>query len=172
MRTDFEDQYRVTDIDVPITWVVFNKTETKPETCARFNVADADTYPFWGLENFRVERAPAAEPASAKETVDGHACKIDHLTFVNSDSHPAVTMDMKLWEAEELNGFPIKIEVHNSITNRTLTISYSDVSLQPPDAKLFVHPEKCRLSEKNEQTEMQDVSQPSKISTIPLPSPP
>src|SRR5580658_8745557 len=53
MRTDFQDQYRVTDIEVPITWVVFNKTETKPETCARFDVADADTYPFWGLGNFR-----------------------------------------------------------------------------------------------------------------------
>jgi hypothetical protein len=152
MRTDFRDQYRVTDIDVPITWVVFNKTETKPETCARFNVADADTYPFWGLEKFRVEHAPAAEPAGAKETIDGHACKIDYLTFVKSDSHPAVTMDMKLWEAEDLSGFPIKIEVHNSITNRTLTTSYSDISLQPPDAKLFVHPEKCGPAEKNVQT--------------------
>jgi hypothetical protein len=168
MRTDFEDQYRVTDIDVPITWVVFSKTETKPETCARFDVADADTYPFWGLDNFRAERAPAAEPAGGKETVDGHACKIDHLTFVNSKGHPPVTMDMRLWEAEDLSGFPIKVEVHNSITNRTLTISYSDVSLQPPDRKLFVRPEKCGRTDRNIQTG----TEPSKISDNPATSSP
>ena len=167
MRTDFRDQYRVTDIDAPVTWVVFNKTETKPETCARFDVADADTYPFWGLDNFRVERAPAAEPAVGKETIDGHACKIDHLAFVNSKSHPPVTMDMRLWEAEDLKGFPIKIEVHNSITNKTLTISYSDVSLQPPDRKLFARPEKCGKADHN----MQTGSEPTKISDSPAPTP-
>jgi hypothetical protein len=167
MRTDFQDQYRVTDIEVPITWVVFNKTGTKPETCARFDVADADTYPFWGLDNFRVERVPAAEPAGGNETVDGHACQINHLIFVNSKSHPPVTMDMRLWEAEDLKGFPIKIEVHNSITNRTLTISYSDVSLEPPDPKLFVRSEKCGGADRNVQTG----TEPSKIPDNPAPTP-
>jgi hypothetical protein len=76
-------------------------------------------------------------------------------------------MDMRLWEAEDLKGFPIKIEVHNSITNRTLTISYSDVSLEPPDPKLFVRSEKCGGADRNVQTG----TEPSKIPDNPAPTP-
>lgn len=146
MRTDFPDQYRVTDIDIPATWVVFGnnaKANGKSAKCARFDVADAGTYPFWGLKDFRVDRTPSVTSSAAKETVDGHACKIDDLTFQNSASNSAVTINMKLWEAEDAVGFPIKIEVHDRITNRTFTIRYTNVKLQSPDPALFIHPDDC-----------------------------
>jgi hypothetical protein len=143
MRTDFPDQYRVTNISVPVTWVVFAKKDPKGATCARFDVADAGDYPFWGLKDFRVERSSATEPSAAKESVEGHACKIENLRFVNSHVNPAVTVEMKIWEAEDLKDFPVKTEVHDLTTDHRYTIRYSEVDLQPPDPKLFVHPEKC-----------------------------
>ena len=77
MRTDFADQYRVSDIDIPVTWVVFTKPETKA-TCSKFRMADAGDFPFF-LKDFRVEQSPIDTAADAKETVDGHACKIESL---------------------------------------------------------------------------------------------
>jgi hypothetical protein len=43
--------------------------------------------------------------------------------------------------AEDLQGFPVKIEVAHSA--RTMTVSYKDVSVESPDAKLFMLPAKC-----------------------------
>ena len=49
---------------------------------------------------------------------------------------------MKLWEAEDLRGFPVKIEAE--VNGRPLRpLHYSDVSFEPPDPKLFHHPAKC-----------------------------
>lgn len=140
MRSDFSDQYRITDIDAPVTWVVF--TKAKEQNCARFDVADAGTYPFWGLKDFRAERA-RTEGSDLKETAEGHSCKVDAFSFLNSKTNPPVTLEMKLWEAEDLHGFPVKIEVYSSTTNRRYTIRYSDVSLQTPDPSLFDHPATC-----------------------------
>jgi hypothetical protein len=106
-------------------------------------MADAGDFPFFGLKDFRVEQNPNETAADGKETVDGHSCKLENLRFVNSRNASPITIEMKLWEAEDLEGFPIKIEAHNLGTGRRFTISYSNVSLQPPDPKLFAHPTKC-----------------------------
>ncbi|MFY9560313.1 MAG: hypothetical protein WAQ52_08785, partial [Terriglobales bacterium] len=49
------------------------------------------------------------------------------------------------YEAEDLNGFPLKIDVENPATHAKFTINYSGVSLEPPDAKLFERPAKCAV---------------------------
>jgi hypothetical protein len=58
---------------------------------------------------FRVERTPANEEKE-EETVDGHVCKIENNSFTPPDERP-VRIKMKLWEAEDRDGFPVKIEV-------------------------------------------------------------
>ena len=168
MRTDFKDQYRVTDIEAPVTWIVFDKIENGAKVCSKFGVADGGDFPFYGLKDFKVQRMPAESPAETTEVVDGHSCKIENLTFVNSKVNPPATWEMTLSEAEDLNGFPIKIKLHNPMTDRRFEIDYTNVSLDKPDAKLFVHPDKCA---DNAQTIKKGTTAPSTAAPKPKPAP-
>jgi hypothetical protein len=169
MRSDFKDQYRVSDIDAPKTWVMMTKDNAP--LCSQFPVSDGSDFPFYGLKDFRVERMPADSPADVKETVDGHSCTIDRLSFTKEN--PPVRLEMKLWKAEDLEGFPVKTEVYNVMTKRRFNITYSDVSLQKPDPKLFVHPAKCNDSAQKVQTGSKGTAAPSKTApaTAPKPAP-
>ena len=62
--------------------------------------------------------------------------------LISQDPIPT-TFKMKLYRAKDLSGFPLKIDVENPMTRAKFTITYSDVSLEPPDAKLFERPAKC-----------------------------
>ena len=58
---------------------------------------------------------------------------------------------MRLWEAEDLQGFPIKIEFllpggHDAI------VHYRNVVLGPQDPTLFIHPKSCEQLPKREST--------------------
>jgi len=131
MRSDFEGSYRITDLKDPGMWGV------QPNYCVQFPAVDASSYPFSAYHDFKVERSSTGE----NETVDGHACKIENVTFTQPDGG-AVVVKMKLWEAEDLRGFPVKIEAE--VNGRPLRpLHYSDVSFEPPDPKLFHHPAKC-----------------------------
>ncbi|MFY9560218.1 MAG: hypothetical protein WAQ52_08295 [Terriglobales bacterium] len=130
MRMDFNDHYRIMDLETRTTWMVF------PQKCTRFPMADPAAYPFSG--RFRVERSPTEE----KETVDGHTCKIENLALV-MEGPVAIALKMKLYEAEDLKGFPIRIVSENMTSRNKVTFNYSNVSLEPPDPKLFERPAKC-----------------------------
>ena len=90
--------------------------------------------PFSQAQNASIERSPAGT-----DTVDGHACKVENLTVTPQNGQPA---KMKVWEAEDLKGFPIKVEIESS--RGPITIQYKDVSFDQPDASLFAHPDNCR----------------------------
>ena len=122
--------YRITDIEKKIMWSV------RPDRCMRVEQPDARTYPFTLFHNTTFQ-APSGE---TKETIDGHACSIEQATFT-PENFPNLSAKMTLWKADDLHGFPVKIEVVHS--SRTLTVSYKDVSLETPDAKLFQLPAKC-----------------------------
>ena len=130
MRLDFDDSYRVNDLDTLEMWSV------GANRCVKFLRPDAGSYPFTAYHNFKVERTHVAE----KETVDGHVCKIEILTLTPRDDRPIVAT-MKMWEADDLEGFPIRIEVSEG--GQTLTSTYTNVSLKAPDPQLFKHPAKC-----------------------------
>jgi hypothetical protein len=77
------------------------------------------------------------------ETVDGHPCKVENLTITpHSGPRAGQATTAKVWEAQDLHGFPIKMESQTS--RGAVTIQYKDISLSAPDASLFVHPEGCR----------------------------
>ena len=141
MRLDFDKSYRVSDLNTLKMWGVTGKS------CVAFERPDAGTYPFSAYHDFKVERVLSKE--KEEETVDGHVCKIENLTFTPPDERP-VRIKMKLWEAEDLDGFPIKIEVDvNNVDGNNIekiTSTYADVSLTAPDPKLFQHPAKCPQS--------------------------
>lgn len=130
MRADFDDSYRITDLQKLTMWGV------QRATCSEFAMPDAAAFPFSAYHDHKVARSPTAE----KETVDGHVCAIENVTFTPSNGMPVV-IKMKLWEAEDLEGFPVKIEAEAN--GRRMNIAYTDVSLKAPDAKLFQHPAKC-----------------------------
>ena len=49
---------------------------------------------------------------------------------------------MKVWEAQDLHGFPLKVEMQTD--HGLITTEYKNVSLAEPDTSLFVHPDNCR----------------------------
>ena len=130
MRVDFDDSYRVNDLDTLQMWSV------GANRCVEFARPDAGTYPFSAYHDFKVERTATQE----EETVDGHVCKIETLTLTPRDDRPIVAK-MKLWEAKDLDGFPIRIDVEEG--GQTYTSRYTNVSLSAPDPKLFQHPARC-----------------------------
>lgn len=131
MRFDFADHYRISDLDSKSSWLMY------PKQCSKYPMLDPGVFPF--SRKFRVEHSSTSE---SKETVDGHTCKVEDRTLISEDPIPT-TFKMKLYRAEDLSGFPLKIDVENPMNHAKFTINYSDVSLEPPDAKLFEHPAKC-----------------------------
>lgn len=81
-----------------------------------------------------VERTPAGT-----DVVDGHTCKVENVTVTPQNGTP---VKMKIWEAEDLQGFPVKVETQTS--RGPVTVLYKDVSLDAPAASLFTHPDNCR----------------------------
>jgi outer membrane lipoprotein-sorting protein len=81
-----------------------------------------------------VERTPAGT-----DTVDGHACKVENVTITGKNG---TTTKMKIWEAEDLQQFPVKVQVETS--RGPMTMIYKDISFDAPAASLFTPPGNCR----------------------------
>lgn len=94
--------------------------------------------PFYlaGMAEAKVTRA-----SEEKETVDGHSCRVEDIT-VSSPMLPN-PQKMRFWEAEDLDGFPIKIEFVLPSGHGPL-IRYKNVVLGPQDPTLFFHPKSCQ----------------------------
>jgi hypothetical protein len=97
---------------------------------------------------FRASPFPAARPGSSvervitgKETLDGHSCQIEDITV--SSPKTGSHLKMRFWEAEDLQGFPIKIEFRRPGA-RSSIIRYKNVVLGPQDRTLFIHPKSCQ----------------------------
>ncbi len=94
--------------------------------------------PFAQASDATIERSQAGT-----DTVDGRECKVENLTITpHSGPHAGQSTKMKVWEAQDLHGFPLKVEVQTD--HGLITTAYKNVSLADPDASLFVHPDNCR----------------------------
>jgi hypothetical protein len=141
MRADYklEDEYRISNQASRNGWVIRpieGGTRPKKE-CRRMSLTDIATYPFFafGDKEFNVERSPTVE----NETLNGHSCKVENYVFKAKDGRGQIKA--KLWEAEDMKGFPIQMEIAGSMPK--FTLNYADVSLEPPDPKLFRLPAIC-----------------------------
>jgi len=85
-----------------------------------------------------VKRAPAGS-----EVIDGHPSKIEDVVVVEPDGK---TVESRVWEADDLQGIPVKIESH--LDGATLRATYRDIAIGPPDELLFRVPDRCIPLEK------------------------
>jgi len=104
-------------------------------------------HPYFGVSPFpaaklgtTVQRVPVG-----KDTFDGHSCQIEDVT-VSSKNPGEKPTKMRLWEADDLKGFPIKIEYPYPGGN-SATVLYKNVVLGPQDPTLFIHPKSCESLE-------------------------
>jgi hypothetical protein len=121
--------YVIMDLDQRTSYMVMNAN-----MCMQTSTPQAQQNPFSQARNATVERSPAGT-----DTVDGHPCKVENVTVTPQNGQPS---KMKLWEAQDLKGFPIKIEMQSS--RGPMTIEYKDISFSEPEASLFAHPDNCR----------------------------
>lgn len=90
------------------------------------------------LTGTKVKRTPAGE-----ETVKDHPCKIEDFEVTREDGK---IIKSKVWEAEDLQGIPVKIE--SETEHGKFAALYGDIELGTPDKALFTPPEKCTPHEK------------------------
>jgi hypothetical protein len=101
----------------------------------------SDSHPFFRAFPFTAGRPGRKfeRVAGAKESVDGHMCQVEDITISGHDL--PLPIRLKFWEAEDLHGFPVKVQVLNG--GGKGIIRYKDVVLGPVDPSLFVRPEQC-----------------------------
>ncbi len=101
-----------------------------------------DTHPFFRASPFAAARPGyTVERVSAgTETQDGHSCKVEDITVSSPES--GNPLKMRLWLAEDLQGFPIRIDFERAGGQHS-TVRYKNVVLGPQDPTLFIHPKSC-----------------------------
>jgi hypothetical protein len=90
--------------------------------------------PFAQASGATYQRSPAGT-----DTVDGHSCKVENMTITLQNGK---VTKMKVWEANDLKEFPIKIEIQAD--KGPITLQYKDISFDEPPASMFAHPDNCR----------------------------
>lgn len=90
------------------------------------------------LQGSAVKRTPVT-----KEVLDGHPCDVETVSVTRPDGS---RIESKVWEAQDLQGIPIRIESH--IGDVTLSAVYRDIRIGTPDEALFSIPSKCTPFEK------------------------
>ena len=101
-----------------------------------------DSHPYFRAFPFTAPRPrrKIERVAVGKESVDGHMCQVENVTISSGDL--AMPIKLKFWEAEDLHGFPIKLQILNGKGQRT--IQYKDVVLDSVDPSLFMRPKLCK----------------------------
>lgn len=129
MRTDMPGGmgYMIMELTQHTAYMVMNGMCMQTATQAQQN-------PFAQAQDATIERS-----AAGTDTVDGHACKVENLTVTPRNGKPT---KMKVWEAQDLKGFPVKVEMQTD--KGPVTVEYKDISFDAPAASLFTHPENCR----------------------------
>jgi hypothetical protein len=77
------------------------------------------------------------------EVVEGHPTKIENVTVIGMDGN---LIESKVWEADDLQGIPVKIE--SQIQGITLRAIYRDIAIGALDKVLFEVPGRCTPFEK------------------------
>jgi hypothetical protein len=102
-----------------------------------------DTHPYmrsFPFSAFRKDRR-VERVMGGKETVDGHVCQVEDVTI--SSGGLINPMQLRFWEADDLNGFPIKVAL---LKGPRAVIRYKDVVVGQQDPTLFIHPNTCKTS--------------------------
>jgi hypothetical protein len=124
-------EYYVTDL------IKQQTTSATARGCLKTDNAYKRSFPFFiSRPGVTYERIPIGEA-----TVDGHPCHVEDLLIHRTKN--AEVLRYRLSEADDLQGFPIKIENHREHAYPWV-IHYKDVRIGPQDPTLFIVPEKCQ----------------------------
>jgi hypothetical protein len=124
-------EYYVTDLTKQESHAV------SASACLEEDYAYKLSFPFFvSRAGSAYERIPIGE-----ETVDGHQTHVEDV-IVHDPKNPVV-VHFRFYEADDLQGFPIKIENRREHAYPWV-IHYKDVRLAPQDPSLFVFPDKCQ----------------------------
>jgi outer membrane lipoprotein-sorting protein len=103
-----------------------------------------------GLQSYAEMPVPDASSSAAapkdkdetkeigNETVDGHPCVKNQHSYT-SDS--GKTQAAITWNATDLKGFPVQIQIEDKATGSTTMMLYKDIKLTAPDSKEFQTPD-------------------------------
>lgn len=72
------------------------------------------------------------------EVVDGHPCRVVDAVSTTADGQP---LRFRLWEAEDLDRVPVKVEMRSY--RGELTTTYRDIVVGKPNPALFTPPKNC-----------------------------
>lgn len=127
---------------VPASSKVYNFTTypDQSQQCVSMNPEQAKMLPspLELIQGKIVKRA-----AAGSEVIDGHPAKIQTVAVIQPDGR---TIESKVWEADDLQGIPVKIESY--VGQATLRAVYRDVVIGTPDRGLFTVPARCTPFEK------------------------
>ena|ERR1700677_4532702 len=113
--------------------------------CAQYSYVYSRSFPFYlSGSGEKYESVPVGE-----ETVDGHACRVEDITITSPK--PPSPLTIRLWEAEDLQGFPIKIETRGRFHH---DMQYKNVVLGPQDPTIFIYPTECQVLNPGKMTKL------------------
>jgi len=120
-----------------------------------------DTHPFFRAAPFAAARPgyTVERVASGKEMLEGHSCQVEDITV--SSPKPGKPLKMKFWEAEDLQGFPIRIDFERA-GGKHSTVRYKNVVLGPQDPTLFIYPRSCESLQEEQDDEDKTPEAPAK----------
>jgi hypothetical protein len=122
--------YFLTDLSARITHGV------DTHGCLKISTPNVRSFPFFlSAPGVKYEVSAAGE-----ETVDGHQCRVEDLKI--HDPKNPIVLNFRLYEAEDLQGFPIEIKNLREHAYHWV-IRYKDVRVGPQDPTLFMVPDKC-----------------------------
>lgn len=107
--------------------------------CLKYGFPYVRAYPFL----FSNPANKFQRTAVGKETVDGHVCQVEDIVVTIPKN--VVQPKFRLWEAEDLQGFPIKVETRGGPVHQEIV--YKNVVLGPQDPTLFIFPNVCEGTE-------------------------
>jgi hypothetical protein len=96
----------------------------------------------------------------AKEVVDGHTSTVLEGYTTLPDGNK---LNSKIWAADDLKGVPLRIDMYSN--PGTVTATYRNVIVGPPDPALFTLPGKCIPQEKTYQVAPANSQLPAKQAT-------
>ncbi len=148
MRTEMLDgNYMVTNLETRTTFAVL------PKQCGQDPRPSVNTFPFSLVTaEHKVERN-----LLGTEVMEGHTCQVEEVTLTPKQGQP---IKLKFWEASDLSGFPIKLEVYHAVGPPT-TITYKEVKIGPPDPALFKIPASCSESATKKKSAGESSTSPS-----------
>jgi hypothetical protein len=117
------------------------QTDTPKPVCVQMKTHQVTMLPspMQLISGAKVERTDAGS-----EEFEGHKCKVETVVVTAADGK---TTSLKVWEAEDLKGVPVKIAVKTKLGEGLVAV-YRDIKFESVSPEVFIPAYKCVPHEK------------------------